>query len=492
MDVTGHVLIPEKIVAASSTLKHGGAPWGARRLLGDGEGAADSKSGDSKSGDAKSRGNGDPVANAANTAAANTAAKTVDPMAIAAGATIQAVARDEAQFETRFLSKINEVGSVIGLNTTGGQALGPVVMANPVNGSLVLMAGDSNSSNTATQEEEPGIGIRDIGKDVTVPDPFANEADAENTLVSTYRRVGNASSIVALLAMSNIVIGAVWVLLLGRFTTVFVYATLFSLPMCLLASAMCLVVVGVNMLWSLLLMACFVASVMVIYLVKERVALTAGLLTCSSKALIQNFPVLFIAVVLSMVQVLWLFACFLFIGLSFLSGEAVRVWVHTPEGTEERCVWQTDGWAYVGMFFVIFVMLWTNSIIGEIKRYTVSGAIGLWYYGELPRSEYKNMSRGGRGGKGNASVHNAVTLAVSSPATAALGWSLRTSFGSVCFSALVSSTCEMLKLIFRPWNYDKVLTDSLSLSLSLSLATHTYMHTYTYTHTHTHTHTHTR
>ena len=62
-----------------------------------------------------------------------------------------------------------------------------------------------------------------------------------------------------------------------------------------------------------------------------------------------------------------LFICFLFIGLSFLSGEAVRVWVHTADGPdEERCVWQTDGWAYVGMFFVIFVMLWTNSIIGEI------------------------------------------------------------------------------------------------------------------------------
>jgi hypothetical protein len=45
---------------------------------------------------------------------------------------------------------------------------------------------------------------------------------------------------------------------------------------------------------------------------------------------------------------------------------------------QERCVWQTDGWAYVGMFFVVFVMFWTNSIIGEIKRYTVCGAIGLW------------------------------------------------------------------------------------------------------------------
>ena len=43
------------------------------------------------------------------------------------------------------------------------------------------------------------------------------------------------------------------------------------------------------------------------------------------------------------------------------------------------------------MVFVIFVMLWTNSIIGEIKRYTVCGAIGLWYYGELPRSQVRAL-----------------------------------------------------------------------------------------------------
>jgi hypothetical protein len=36
----------------------------------------------------------------------------------------------------------------------------------------------------------------------------------------------------------------VWVMLLGGFTTPFVYATLFSLPMAFLASAICLLVAG--------------------------------------------------------------------------------------------------------------------------------------------------------------------------------------------------------------------------------------------------------
>ena len=44
------------------------------------------------------------------------------------------------------------------------------------------------------------------------------------------------------MALSSIIFGAVWVMLLGGFTTPFVYATLFSLPMAFLASSVCLVV----------------------------------------------------------------------------------------------------------------------------------------------------------------------------------------------------------------------------------------------------------
>ena len=443
MDITGHVLVPAQRhpglqhIAAAAKHKHA-APWGARRLLGDGTSAGESSH-------------------------AAAAAAEADPVAIAAGAAVEGMARDEAKFENGIVGKINAVSSVIegaqgammessGQNATGGGGAGPVVVGSNSGSSVLSDNSNSSSSDSSaegdTQDESEGIGIHDVGKDVTVPDPFVDESAAENTLVTTYRRVGNASSIVALLAVSSIVIGAVWVMLLGSFTTVFVYATLFSLPMALLASSLCLLLAGVNVLWSVLLLACCVASVVVIYLVKERVAVTASLLTCSSKALLQNFAVFFIAIILSMVQVVWLFICFLFIGLSFLSGEAVRVWVHTADGPdEERCVWQTDGWAYVGMFFVIFVMLWTNSIIGEIKRYTVCGAIGLWYYGQLPRSQARRPPQGAAAAANN-------TSAVSSPTLTSLGWSLRTSFGSVCFSALVASTCEGLKLVFRPWEYN--------------------------------------
>jgi len=380
-----------------------------------------------------------------------------DPMSIAAGAAVGAVAHDESRFDLELESNIKAVGTVIeeAQNLT---AMSPLIISSsaPSNSSSFFGVSSStgsvltdhnatdDDSATEVEKEQDGIGVNDIGKDVTVPDPFADGAEAEKTLVTTYRRVGNASSIVALLAVSSIVFGAVWVMLLGSFTTVFVYATLFSLPLAFLASAICLLMAGVNIMWSALLVVCCVVSVVVIYMVKERVAMTAALLTCASKALIENFSVFFIAILLSMVQVLWLFMCFLFIGLSFMSGEAVRVWVQDVPGDqpEERCVWQTDGWAYVGMIFVVFVMLWTNAIIGEIKRYSVCGAIGLWYYGELPRSQRRNP---------NASME---IQNVKSPGVTSLLWSLRTSFGSVCFSALVATTCETLKIVFRPWDYE--------------------------------------
>jgi len=391
-------------------------------------------------------------------------AELTDPISIAAGAAVGAVAHDESKFDSELESNIKAVGNAIA-EAQNLTAMSPLMRSSSsgvlnsssffgVSSPSASLLTDHNttqeeeesaaSDKQEKEEEEDGIGVNDVGKDVTVPDPFADGAEAEKTLVTTYRRVGNASSIVALLAVSSIVFGAVWVMLLGSFTTVFVYATLFSLPLAFLASAVCLLMAGVNVVWSALLVVCFVVAVVVIYMVKERVAVTAALLTCASKALIQNFSVFFIAILLSMVQVLWLFMCFLFIGLSFMSGEAVRVWVQDVPGDqpEERCVWQTDGWAYVGMFFVVFVMLWTNSIIGEIKRYTVCGAIGLWYYGELPRSQRRNPNS-------NTQIHN-----VKSPGVKSLLWSLRTSFGSVCFSALVATTCETLKIVFRPWDYE--------------------------------------
>ncbi|EKX43012.1 hypothetical protein GUITHDRAFT_163997 [Guillardia theta CCMP2712] len=250
---------------------------------------------------------------------------------------------------------------------------------------------------------------------------FQDDLSPEQVLENAYKRVRNASGIVALLAFSSIVFGAIWVLLLGRFTTAFVYITLSALPIALFCSAISLFLLGVHMVWPITLLVVMTLSLAIIYLVKERIAFTAALLTCASKALVENYSVLVISIFLSLIQVMWLGACFLFIALSFMSGVAVRA--KLPNG-EQRCEWQTDGWAYVGMGFISVVLLWTNSILEEVKRYTVCGAIGLWYFAEMPKRRGNESSR--------------------------MRDSSSTSFGSICFSALVSSFCETLKLIFQP------------------------------------------
>ena len=369
---------------------------------------------------------------------------------MAVGAAVEAAARDEESLDKEVASDIKPVISAVHSVVNAVELEREANASLPAAGEPMGGGGINGSAVTALQTADRGkegntsaAGGR--GGDISVPDPFADGEEAEEALVTTYRRVGNASSIVALLAVSSIVVGAVWVMLLGRFTTVFVYATLFSLPMAFFMSAVCLLISGVNVWVPAALAGAGVLSCVIIYIVKERVSVTAALLTCSSKALVQNFSVFVVAIVLSLVQVIWLFLCFLFIGLSFMSGEAVRVWVQDMPGDEpqERCVWQTDGWAYVGMFFVILVMLWTNSIINEVKRYSVCGAIGLWYYGEVPKSQ--NRSGTSPAGAGTSSA---------SPTLTALTWALRTSFGSVCFAALVASTCETLKVLFRPSNYE--------------------------------------
>jgi hypothetical protein len=108
-------------------------------------------------------------------------------------------------------------------------------------------------------------------------------------------------------------------------------------------------------------------------------------------------------------QVVWLCTCCTLIGISFMSGEAVPVypsaaaitargggarlaegaawaassarsdgpsmlpeWRNWAEPTvsvrrseEARCEWQTDGWAFAGMVFIAWTMLWGLGVLDQ-------------------------------------------------------------------------------------------------------------------------------
>jgi len=304
--------------------------------------------------------------------------------------------------------------------------------------------GNGNSTkNAVVAAEAPASAVQGASSDSS----SSEEEDAasselgradEAMLDLAMRRMRSASGIVAFLAVSSIVFGLVWVLLLAHFTEPLVYLTLAALPFAFLSAAVVSLLTSEVPIWAMAVMLVLsVASVGVFLWVKGSLSLTISLLKCASNALLENYSLFLITVFLSVVQVLWLGCCLLFIVLEFMSGVAVRVYspAAQPGGPQEaHCEWQTDGWAYVGMGFILVIMLWTNSIIEELKRFSAAGAISLWYSSH-PQGSFK-LKDG----------------APNYPALSALHWAMSSSFGSICFSALVSNVCETLKWAFKPRN----------------------------------------
>ena len=55
-------------------------------------------------------------------------------------------------------------------------------------------------------------------------------------------------------------------------------------------------------------------------------------------------------------------------------GEMLPAWGHRAGPTvavrrkeEPRCEWQTDGWAFVGMVFIAWAMLWGLGVLNQVR-----------------------------------------------------------------------------------------------------------------------------
>ena len=252
---------------------------------------------------------------------------------------------------------------------------------------------------------------------------------------------GASWTVVLLLAVSSLLLGTLWLLLLGEFTTSVMYVNLCLVPFALLATGIYLWVVAKQWHYGLgVIVVCVVATIM-LWMVRDRLKVTFALLAIASKALSANYSLVAIAVGLSCVQIVWLGTSFLFIGLSFMSGQAIVVPTVAFEDNAAgaRCMWETDGWAYIGMLFIVIVMLWTNAVLSEVKRFVISGGIALWYFhpsqGVSPKSEGEEEE---------------VTRGWGSNSLIVLNWALSASFGSLCVSSLTTLPCEIIRAVFQP------------------------------------------
>lgn len=266
--------------------------------------------------------------------------------------------------------------------------------------------------------------------------------EAEAIDVSQALNAAGASwTVVLLLAIASMLLGTVWLLLLGEFTTTLMYVNLSMVPIALLVAGVYFAVSTPHWYVAIALIALCAGSVAVLYAIRDSFNLTFALLSIASKALSANYSLVAIAVGLSFVQIVWLGLCFLFIGLSFMSGQAIVVPLVAFEDKADsaRCLWETDGWAYIGMMFIVLVMLWTNAVLGEVKKFVISGGIALWYFhpsqGVSPQTDAE---------------HDEISRGWGSNSLLVLNWALSASFGSLCVSSLLTGPCELLRALFQP------------------------------------------
>jgi hypothetical protein len=441
---------PEPAGAGSAALQSPGQP-----------GATQALSGAPAEGSRKVAGGGEVAAAGAlldgSVGALDIAGKVVTAEAEHAGAAVEA----EAAQEMRTLAN----------GTAAGAALGRIANSSRLSddmGALAIVNGSEPESARAVR-----VGGGDDDKDKYDPD------EAEDSLEAAVRRVRRASLMVVLLACASVAAGALWVTLLSWFPEAFILLTVSSVPFALALLAAYALILR-QPLAAAAAVACLGLAFALIFKLQARLSFTAKLLACAGRALSKNWSVIAISIALSCIQVLWLGFALFAVGLSFMSGEAVRV--HDvrhralPGGDgqavpNEHCEWRTDEVAYVGMAFISVVMLWSNAILNEMKRYVITGTIALWYMHkvgdyETPRIPALGSMLPPEGLSPHAQeayaqeqeAEEAEKVVVEGvPALTVLGWALRYSFGSLCFSALVSGPCEAIKAVLRPPDWEDVL-----------------------------------
>eukprot|EP00291_Cryptomonas_curvata_P009696 CAMPEP_0172178832 /NCGR_PEP_ID=MMETSP1050-20130122/16264_1 /TAXON_ID=233186 /ORGANISM="Cryptomonas curvata, Strain CCAP979/52" /LENGTH=389 /DNA_ID=CAMNT_0012851613 /DNA_START=95 /DNA_END=1260 /DNA_ORIENTATION=+ len=131
-------------------------------------------------------------------------------------------------------------------------------------------------------------------------------------------------NIICLLAVGSMLAGMFWVWLLEDFTYPVLLLTVGLLPLAIFSFALWAFFTGYSAALYLPLFVAFALSLVFLAYLSEKLKFSAAIIGCASKVLRRHPSVIFLGIFISLVQVVWFGVCFLFIGLSFMSGEAVE------------------------------------------------------------------------------------------------------------------------------------------------------------------------
>ncbi|KAL1922657.1 uncharacterized protein VTP21DRAFT_10196 [Calcarisporiella thermophila] len=247
----------------------------------------------------------------------------------------------------------------------------------------------------------------------------------------------DSAGLLSFLMTLSVLLGVTWILLLRTFVKPIVWTTTVSVPF---------VAFGLFV-WALteslqgppldsggkdpqdiaLTFLSFVPLVLgagycyMVYHNRRQIEKTIAVIELSCEILKDNPDILLVTIFLIAMQIVFTVLWLIFFSRLFLVGRVTNIG-------------NRDGWLvesnvfYLATFFVL-MFFWTSSVLKNIQRVVVSGVVAHWYFHRHEAKAYANAKE--------------------TPMQNALKRAATTSFGSVCFGALVLAVVQILRSLSK-------------------------------------------
>ncbi|KAL8109778.1 uncharacterized protein LOC141672460 [Apium graveolens] len=148
----------------------------------------------------------------------------------------------------------------------------------------------------------------------------------------------------------------------------------------------------------------------------HRVELTVKIIRVAANALSQNLGLFWVLPALYFGLVVYLVVIVVFLVFAKSNGKIVP----REKDGEFYCSWKKDGWVVAYYVLAIFTILWSAAVMVEAQVYVISGTIAQWYFSKNKATLKKSL---------RSSLRNA----------------FGPSFGTVCFSGLLSFSVRLIR-----------------------------------------------
>lgn len=240
-----------------------------------------------------------------------------------------------------------------------------------------------------------------------------------------------SSMLIFFLLFVGILFGAIMLFFFRNFLKTTVWATLLSMPVAFLASSIwCFVFSaspqkGTNSLMITLgvlsLLGCF-GMAGFIHLMRNRIKTSIEFLSLACKVLQDRPGIFLVSFLCSLVYLIFTAFWYWNFSWAFMLG-------HKEAAPPDQAVWILHPESYLVSTFLVFVYLWTSSLMNYIQTYIISEVTCGWYYhrNDFSFTPQQQMSQ---------AVRHALT----------------TSFGSICLASLVYSFFRLIQFVLRQFS----------------------------------------